>query len=462
MKIILTLFTLLTTFLALAFFFPVSIGSSRYVDFTSPSITIEQRGGELSLKVSDDLNAIVSVRYLVQQSGETQIEGEILHEASPLLNTHELSLDLGTLQGSLAEGAAEVIVTAQDAAIWGNVFRITAPITLDFSAPSIEVLSQQHRIFAGGAELVLFQAADNMSLKEVWLSAYQDKIFAPFKLIDAYPELDLPERLYGVLFATPRGLAREKFQPTLHATDNFGNSTERVLSLRFEEQAYRRTSPKLSSSFLSRKIPPLVKEMKQDGYLAAQTPLSDLDGFKVVNEQYREKLVGEISTAMEKAGIRADIPTQHFQRPMAGTLTSRFGEFRTYLFEGKSISTSFHDGQDIASVVADNVRATAAGNVLLAEQLGIYGNTILIDHGAGITSLYGHLSSFAVQAGETVNQGDLIGQSGTTGLAGGDHLHFEIHIQGVPVTPIEWWDPKWFQDNIEQKLTKLLEPYTSG
>jgi len=301
-----------------------------------------------------------------------------------------------------------------------------------------------------------------MSLKEVWLSAYQDKIFAPFKLIDAYPELDLPERLYGVLFATPRGLAREKFQPTLHATDNFGNSTERVLSLRFEEQAYRRTSPKLSSSFLSRKIPPLVKEMKQDGYLAAQTPLSDLDGFKVVNEQYREKLVGEISTAMEKAGIRADIPTQHFQRPMAGTLTSRFGEFRTYLFEGKSISTSFHDGQDIASVVADNVRATAAGNVLLAEQLGIYGNTILIDHGAGITSLYGHLSSFAVQAGETVNQGDLIGQSGTTGLAGGDHLHFEIRIQGVPVTPIEWWDPKWFQDNIEQKLTKLLEPYTSG
>jgi len=122
-KIILTLFTLLTTFLALAFFFPVSIGSSRYVDFTSPSITIEQRGGELSLKVSDDLNAIVSVRYLVQQSGETQIEGEILHEASPLLNTHELSLDLGTLQGSLAEGAAEVIVTAQDAAIWGNVFQ---------------------------------------------------------------------------------------------------------------------------------------------------------------------------------------------------------------------------------------------------------------------------------------------------------------------------------------------------
>jgi murein DD-endopeptidase MepM/ murein hydrolase activator NlpD len=142
---------------------------------------------------------------------------------------------------------------------------------------------------------------------------------------------------------------------------------------------------------------------------------------------------------------------------MAGSLTSRFGEFRTYTFEGQNVSTSHHDGQDIASVLADKVVATGSGKVLLAEQLGIYGKTVLIDHGAGITSLYGHLSSLSVTEGQMVEQGELIGRSGTTGLAGGDHLHFEIRVQGVPVTPIEWWDSKWFKDNIELKLASLLQ-----
>lgn len=460
MKILLTLLTLVATFLGVAFFFPDYIGSSQYVDFTPPEMTLEQNGGELTFTVSDNLSGITSVRYLVQQNGETRVEQEILQERVNLQKNHQLSLNLRSLRASLKEGNAEIIVTAQDGAVWNNVVRMTTPVTLDFSSPSIEVLSIQHRMFAGGAELVLFQATDNSSLQDVWLSVYRDKTFAPFQLSLAYPNLDIPKNLYGVLFATPRGLARDEFRPKLHALDSFGNTTEVPLSLRFEEQSLRKTTPKLSREFLARKIPPLILEMKDDGYLPPQSVPGDVEGFQLINEQYRDKLGEELKAAMEREGVRPTLPKNHFQRPMAGSLTSRFGEFRTYTFEGKDVSTSHHDGQDIASVLADKVVATSAGKVLLADQLGIYGKTVLLDHGAGITSLYGHLSSLAVEAGQMVEQGELIGRSGTTGLAGGDHLHFEIRVQGVPVTPIEWWDAKWFKDNIELKLTNLLQLHT--
>jgi len=69
-----------------------------------------------------------------------------------------------------------------------------------------------------------------------------------------------------------------------------------------------------------------------------------------------------------------------------------------------------------------------------------------------VQSLYGHLSSFSVKAGDTVEKEQELGRSGMTGLAGGDHLHFGVYLDGVAVLPVEWWDAKWIRDNIEPKL----------
>jgi murein DD-endopeptidase MepM/ murein hydrolase activator NlpD len=87
-----------------------------------------------------------------------------------------------------------------------------------------------------------------------------------------------------------------------------------------------------------------------------------------------------------------------------------------------------------------------------ASWLGIYGNCVVIDHGLGVQSLYGHLSSFDVKVGDTVTKGQPIGRSGMTGLAGGDHLHFTMLVGGRMVTPVEWWDPHWIADRVERKL----------
>jgi murein DD-endopeptidase MepM/ murein hydrolase activator NlpD len=88
---------------------------------------------------------------------------------------------------------------------------------------------------------------------------------------------------------------------------------------------------------------------------------------------------------------------------------------------------------------------------------GIYGNVVVIDHGCGLQSFYAHLSSFDVKEGEEVKHGQVIAHSGQTGLAGGDHLHFTMLLDGIPVNPVEWWDPHWIHDRIEAKL----QPYHS-
>jgi murein DD-endopeptidase MepM/ murein hydrolase activator NlpD len=100
------------------------------------------------------------------------------------------------------------------------------------------------------------------------------------------------------------------------------------------------------------------------------------------------------------------------------------------------------------------VPAANRGVVRLARYFGIYGNTVVIDHGLGLMSLSAHLSSIEVTEGQSVERGERIGRTGATGLAGGDHLHFTALVHGMPVNPIEWWDPKWIRDRITSKLKR--------
>jgi murein DD-endopeptidase MepM/ murein hydrolase activator NlpD len=139
---------------------------------------------------------------------------------------------------------------------------------------------------------------------------------------------------------------------------------------------------------------------------------------------------------------------------------ARFGDRRAYIYRGKTIDEQVHLGIDLASLANSPVQAGNTGQVVFAERLGIYGITVLLDHGQGIASLYGHLSQAAVAPGQEVQKGDLIGYTGQTGLAGGDHLHFSMIVNGVFVNPIEWWDAHWIQDNITRK-TALLKGNTS-
>jgi murein DD-endopeptidase MepM/ murein hydrolase activator NlpD len=133
-------------------------------------------------------------------------------------------------------------------------------------------------------------------------------------------------------------------------------------------------------------------------------------------------------------------------------VTSRFGEKRIYVVDGREVSRAVHYGYDLASLSGAPVTASAAGRVLYAGDLGIYGNCIVLDHGLGLVSLYGHLSRIDVEANARVEADQRLGLTGATGLAGGDHLHFATLVGNTYVDPIEWWDAKWVTDHVAPNL----------
>jgi murein DD-endopeptidase MepM/ murein hydrolase activator NlpD len=140
---------------------------------------------------------------------------------------------------------------------------------------------------------------------------------------------------------------------------------------------------------------------------------------------------------------------------------SHFADHRTYYFEGREVDQEDHLGFDLASVTHADVPASNSGVVVMAKYFGIYGNAVVIDHGYGLMTLYAHLSQIAVKVGDEVRRAQVIGRSGQTGLAGGDHLHFSFLLQGLPVRPVEWWDAHWIQDRIQRKLGGAL-PFGRG
>jgi murein DD-endopeptidase MepM/ murein hydrolase activator NlpD len=131
---------------------------------------------------------------------------------------------------------------------------------------------------------------------------------------------------------------------------------------------------------------------------------------------------------------------------------ANFADQRTYTYKGEPIDTAYHLGYDLSVTKHTPVEAANSGTVAFTGDLGIYGNTVILDHGLGLFTLYGHLSSIDVKAGDSVVKRQVIGKTGETGLAAGDHLHFGIYLDGVAVLPVEWWDQKWIDDNIKPKL----------
>ena len=114
-------------------------------------------------------------------------------------------------------------------------------------------------------------------------------------------------------------------------------------------------------------------------------------------------------------------------------------------------------GVDLASTSNAAVKTANSGRVILTQLVGIFGNTVIIDHGFGLCSLYAHLNQISVAVGDSVKRGDDIGFTGMTGLAGGDHLHFSMIVHNVFVNPVEWWDDSWIENNITSKIEEVRQ-----
>jgi murein DD-endopeptidase MepM/ murein hydrolase activator NlpD len=227
--------------------------------------------------------------------------------------------------------------------------------------------------------------------------------------------------------------------------DPAGNRAESSFYYHIRSKVFRKDTINLSDGFIDRKIPEFASQISPGASTSA------VDTFLEINRDLSKANYRQIAAACQNPVQKMHWRGSFLRLPKSAT-RARFADHRTYFYEGNPIDRQVHLGIDLASVANSAVPAGNAGVVALAEPVGIYGKTVILDHGYGLFSMYAHLSQIAVNVGDLVARGDKLGLTGSTGMAGGDHLHFSMLVSDTFVNPVEWWDMQWIQNNVIQKI----------
>ncbi len=305
----------------------------------------------------------------------------------------------------------------------------------DSHPPRLEVISGQHYLRQGGSEVVLYRV-DEPGKSGVRVG---DNEFV------GYPVPGKSDGMMVCIFAL--GYDQSTDLPAqLWATDQAGNRSETRVPCKTFAQQFRHRNLNISETFVATVTPEIFS--RSDSVQATGDPLKD---FLAINRDLRVLNNRQISDI-----TREPSPELYWKEPFLQLTNSKveavFADHRSYYFKGEKVDEQVHLGYDLASLAQADVEASNAGRIVWADYLGIYGNAVIVDHGLGLFSLYGHLSSIAVQNDQMVGRGETLGRTGQTGLAGGDHLHFSMLVQGVQVNPVEWWDPSWVENHFLSKV----------
>ena len=216
----------------------------------------------------------------------------------------------------------------------------------------------------------------------------------------------------------------------------------------FKRVNYSQSIINIDDSFIDSKIKTLSDKDIQD----------KVELFKYVNTVVREKnekLIHEVASQCKNVYPMFEGEFIYLEN---SAKLGGFADYRKYKYDGKIVegADAYHKGFDFASIKNASVKASNNGKVVYTGFLGIYGNSVIIDHGLCIYTLYSHLSEIGVKEGETVKKGQYIGKTGTTGLAIGDHLHYGILVNGIEVNPIEWFDSKWLDSRFYENYKNIV------
>jgi murein DD-endopeptidase MepM/ murein hydrolase activator NlpD len=348
----------------------------------------------------------------------------------------------------LQAGAARIVVTAARTTLFGLRTKEASAIrdlTARFNPPRIAAVSTHQYVNLGGSEMIVY----SVSPPDVTSGVLVGDMFYPgfpasgagMKTTDPGLRVAFFALLYDQDLMTP---------VRLMARDDAGNHVQASFDYKPFTKKFTKGRVELNDAFLHRVVPEIL-ERSPELKIAVRADEDYLPAFLKINNDLRrmdaEKIVALAKqTAPEMLWKGPFIPLGNAK------VESKFADHRTYYYEKKEVDQQVHLGFDLAVTKQIPVLAGNDGKVVYADFLGIYGNCVIIDHGMGVQSLYGHLSSIDVKPGDAVTRGQQIGRSGMTGLAAGDHLHFAILLQGNPVNPVEWWDPHWVEDRVMRKL----------
>ncbi len=406
-------------------------GEKPAIKLVSESRYITQK---LSFRVEDRKSGVAEIKLdIVQEGRAISILSEKIPKGTPAV---EKTVVMFPLPKGLKDGDAQIRITAWDYS-WnqGNQVSLEKSVVIDTKPPQLSVLGAQHYVNVGGAGLVTYTASKELAKS----GAQVGDLFFPGFLIG--------KDRYLAYFALPHDFQRD-VPFSVMGEDHPGNRVKISFRPIIKAKVFKKDQIQISDGFLNNVIPYFTE---RDADLKG----SPVEIFLHLNRKQREidhqqvrKICQETTPQPLWSGTFLRFPNA---KPMAS-----FAQDRTYLYNGKEIDRQTHLGVDLASLGQSPVPAANAGRVAFAGPLGIYGGTVVVDHGCGLFSMYSHLSRIETEAKKEVKRGDILGRSGTTGMAGGDHLHYAMMIHGVFINPIEWWDEHWIQDNIELKM-KLFD-----
>lgn len=406
-------------------------------DRSGPAASLSRQSGPISSKM--DLIVTLKDSAGLNDLTVTAVQGE---KTFPLLSkkyaagTKEAKETFKVApQPRLKEGPFKLEVTATDHSVFnfgsGNRSVMSQEFSYQNKPPSVTALSTAHNISRGGVGLVVYTI--NREVEKTGV-VFNDQFFPGYRQSGD---------VYACLFPFPHNMPEERFVPKILAVDRAGN--ERLTGIYFNllPKSFPGDKIVLTDGFLDK----VAAEFK-DRFPQAATPL------EIYLKANGELRVHDSKILSETGRNSSPVPLWEgdFLRLPNSAPRGSFAQLRTYLYQGKQVDQQFHLGIDLASLAHSEVPAANRGKVVYADDLGIYGQCVIIDHGLGLQTLYGHLSRISVKVGDEVQKGQIIGNTGDTGLAGGDHLHYGVVISGHEVNPIEWWDPSWIRNNVTSKL----------
>jgi murein DD-endopeptidase MepM/ murein hydrolase activator NlpD len=404
---------------------------------TPLSVIVTDGRGLRRLEIALEQNGVV-IPLLAESYGSRWP----LLDSGPMEVTKDLQL--GTAhQSDLKDGKATLRVRAENGRWFGGEASLEHPLAVRSRPPSIEIRSGLLYVNQAGSEMVLYRVSDTAIDSGVRVGRY------------FFPGYPLPGSTSGervALFAIPHDTPPNTVAQVV-ARDDADNEALANFPYQVKAKAFRRRDIEITDAFLQATVPAILSNTPE---AADQGDL--LKNFLLLNGKLREMNRAKIAETSRQTAPRM-LWEGPFQQLTNSAVESQFADYRSYIYQGRKVDEQVHLGFDLASLQHAPVVASNAGKVAFAEYLGIFGNTIIVDHGLGLQSLYAHLSSFGVKPGEVVRKGQVIGATGSTGLAGGDHLHFTTLVNGVEVNPIEWWDPLWVRQHI---LEKLAPPGAAG
>ena len=331
--------------------------------------------------------------------------------------------------GALQDGPARLVVEAVSNDLLGRTSTSAQDTRINTQPLLVSADGHQHYINQAGAELVTFTVSGYWTEAGVRVGKYT---FRSFPL----PGKTANERF--AFFAYPWDVPSDT-APVVYARNPTGTEATARFWHKIFPKKFRQRDLELNDAFLQK----VVQDLNPSG------SGSLVDKFLEINGKMRRENNQALADLRLKSEEKVLWRGPFFR---IGKVESFFADQRSYIYQGKKIDEQMHLGFDLSDVQKAPVKSANSGRVILAAPLGIYGNCIVVDHGYGLQSIYGHLSEFLVKPGDMVQKEQVIARSGATGLAGGDHLHFSMQIDGVQINPLEWWDDHWIKDRILSKL----------